>query len=532
MAVNVKTLLKKGKLTGDEVGRLMIKDLVATYKNAVEHRTLDGVLTDSEKQSLVDNLEKKEDIRRYADYKYIHDFLEKAPILFGLYQQTASISFWKLYHRLQVVYSTENEISREWRNNPKIVTQKQYDDMKRENLEGQLNNNLSPEMLLIHTVNYYLDKYKDGKRTAFNKYFTASKKQPITNPRIKENYWEDNGYYTLPDGRKSKNMSREEWHTALSEYEAYAGMKEAVDGKELTAEEILKNNQTRLEADNLNLEWTSDYTAPEDATMFDVLEYLEGFYFSEETDNKETVFEFMTDFPDLYKAIWEHITKMKGLSFLQELSKDDFTNWDLISCRLLYENNLLNFKEYFEEFCPDGFAGIAVIQSSGINTKIDENGYYKELDPYWRKNDTADYLLEEESDLVSGLLESLKYHLKYAYSVKAAVNIVGKFIAVEDVNILIDEVKEHEIEGLNMLMAHLIDAIDRGDYEANEQIRKQLQGLLLPVKIKELKPTPEAIKAAKEKFDFTTLQQGSNDFLALLAGEPSDYLEEVQKQWK
>ena len=53
MAKSIKSLLKKGKLTGAEVGRLVIADLVAAYENTRKGRTDGfGLFTPEEKQRL------------------------------------------------------------------------------------------------------------------------------------------------------------------------------------------------------------------------------------------------------------------------------------------------------------------------------------------------------------------------------------------------------------------------------------------------------------------------------------------------
>jgi len=90
---------------------------------------------------------------------------------------------------------------------PRIVTQKQYDEMKKADFEEKMTWSYSVERLILYTINYFFEQYENGKKTPFNKYFTDTKKQPITNPRIKANYWESgcNGYYQYPDGTTSKD---------------------------------------------------------------------------------------------------------------------------------------------------------------------------------------------------------------------------------------------------------------------------------------------------------------------------------------
>jgi|GEM_PF-3517455 len=102
MAIN-----KKG-FTGDEVGRLMIADLVTAYQNALQG-TEKGLLSDSEKTALVNNLQKKEDIRAYNEYKYLHDFVVTIPMRYLVSQNMAEAAFWKLYLLLTSIWRTELE---------------------------------------------------------------------------------------------------------------------------------------------------------------------------------------------------------------------------------------------------------------------------------------------------------------------------------------------------------------------------------------------------------------------------------------
>ena len=185
MATNIKNLLKKGKLTGHEVGQLMIKDLAKSYKNILENKGDEGLLTFEDKTLLVDGLKKSEDIKRYNEFRHVHEFLITAPILFSLYEKTASNAFWKTYHLLRETQQAENEYTQEKHHTPRIVTQKQYDDLKQADFNKKIGWSYSVENLLLYSVNYYFDQYKAGKKTPFDKYFTASKEQPITNPRIK-----------------------------------------------------------------------------------------------------------------------------------------------------------------------------------------------------------------------------------------------------------------------------------------------------------------------------------------------------------
>ena len=58
MSKDINQILKSGKLTGEEVGRLMIKDMIIAFKGFVKlkHKELKGLLSHDQKNALVDRL--------------------------------------------------------------------------------------------------------------------------------------------------------------------------------------------------------------------------------------------------------------------------------------------------------------------------------------------------------------------------------------------------------------------------------------------------------------------------------------------
>ena len=69
MALNaLSKLLKKKKLTGEEVGKIILLDLVNSYKGQ-------PTLTQAERDAYVDALVESKDIRAYNDYLQIYRFI-------------------------------------------------------------------------------------------------------------------------------------------------------------------------------------------------------------------------------------------------------------------------------------------------------------------------------------------------------------------------------------------------------------------------------------------------------------------------
>lgn len=526
--VDIKSLMNKKGWTGDEVGRLMITDLVTAYKNALSGQDK-SLLSDSDKSRLVHSLEKPADIKRYNEYRYVHEFLCTVPIRHNLSEQISNHYFWKLYHILRETQQAENENSR-CRFDIKIVTQQEYDRMKQADFAAKMEWGYSVELLVLHTIDYYFRLYQNGKKTPYNKHFTASKKQPITNERIKSKYWADGegGYYVLPDGRKSKDMTTEQWHAELHKLPPFCEMKgfdkfgEPIDETPST-EDILHNVKVGQNCEEVPLKWVDDLTAPADATMYDVLECLYGFYSSDEANSKAAFFELAVDYPEIYSDIWESLIKQKSLSFLKDVPKENYFDPELISCKDLYDNNVLDFKEWLEEFTPEGMSDIAVLQPSGMNYpdyRIDEKGNYKPQEPYWRKGYMSENLLLEHSEHITEWIEAYTRAVKEMYATQAAMSIIGDFIGVEDLGILIGNVNEDQIAALNNVMLSLPEDIVRYGAGENERpandVKAELKELLKPIKIKDLLPSSESLEHAKRNVDFTTVQGNGTAFIQSL----------------
>jgi len=89
MAREIQTLLKKGKLTGDEVGKLMIRDLVANYHNFLKGKEDQGLLTPAEMHTIINGLAKKEDIQRYYDYRDLCAYMVHAAKAYTIQEGSA-----------------------------------------------------------------------------------------------------------------------------------------------------------------------------------------------------------------------------------------------------------------------------------------------------------------------------------------------------------------------------------------------------------------------------------------------------------
>ncbi len=528
MAKNIKSLLKKGKLTGAEVGRLMIADLVAAYKNAMKGKA-DGLgfLSDEEKSHMVNALTGPANIKQYNAYRDIHNFLTNMPAIIQAYAMQAELYFWRLFTTALEANTAERQHEKASRS-PIIMTQKQYDELKKSDFDEKMTWEYSPEDVLIHALEYYFEKYAKEEKTPFDVYFESSKGKPITNPRIQANFYSDGGYYVLPDGRTSKEMDSNQWQAELAKIKPYSKLKalgptgEPKEG--FTPDDILNDLRVAREEGEGGfspLKWVEDNTAPDDATLFDVLEYASAHYYSEETASKKSIFEFAVDYPELYAAMIDHLASLPGLFSFKAIKKKDFFK-ESFKLEDLYANKIMGYPDLVDTFNPDGCGGgVAVLQPHALYPKhrIDDQGYYKEPTPPWQRNIVKN-LSEEKREGIEGWTLQVKQSLAECFAREKAVELVGEFISVPDVNIFItsNDGIVSKIEALNgiyeLLLSHFDDRVIMK--ELPEELLNEVKRLFTPIDIDSLRPAESAIEAARANLDYSTVQGGSEQFVATL----------------
>lgn len=502
--MNINNIIKQG-LTGEEVGKIMIKDLALMYGQILAgEKEPRNILSQAEIKALVDSIKTNKDIRDYNNYKKLFDYLKSLPLLFGINNLDAESMYWKLCNMITVLHHTET-LNDDLRFNPRIMTEKQYKELHKKAFNEIMERTISVEELIFKAIQYYLELYRKGKKTKFNKYFDKAKKEPITNNRIKNNYWleGEGGYYILPNGIKSKDLNQEEWQKELNKYPPFSEMILDLD-RELTTEELLNNMRIGQENES-PCKWIKENKAPDNATKFDVLEYAEGFYYSEETGTEETLKELKIDYPELYKDILNDLFSMKGLEFLKDIPEKKYFRSEeqegIISYKILYKNKIFDYHlidslikiNINKDNYP--YREIAVIQGKSDNT--DEKGYYKEKNILLKKEYMAEHILNEYKYIIPVMFDRIKEGVKESLVIKETVKLIAEYIDIPEIEVLVGEVTLiNNIVHLNDIMENIPDFIFR--YSGADELREKIKELLKPIKTKDLKPTPEAIKRARK----------------------------------
>ncbi len=551
---DIKTILAKGKLTGEEVGRIFLRDFVRGIEAIQSEQTPPkDKFTDAEQQIMVNNLTEPYEIRQYNTYIGIIQFLQKTAIMYTEQYKQLKYLLVSLHREIDGAKQLET-VKLLLAEAPLILTETQYNGLKKEDLESKLVKKASVASIILTATEYYFKQYQlepenleqgttdketeeIAKREAYaivkelkvNKnltpqqidelqrekpyglLFEAYKKQPLTNPEFKKNYWQEgvNGHYETPDGERSDKLSRGEWVKEIGKWHAK---------EDETGEDYIK--------------WVNDSReAPPDATKHNILEFL-GNYFNVgrvdfEDITKDDLETFKKDYPDIYEAILTELKGIKGLG-ISDIKAEDYTK-PLISYKTLYDLDLAYYKEFFVFNPKDGSSFIASFISIIPDEEIKHWGKWKK-DRYLDKEGNykyqfADHEKQELTEMLPLYLERARQHLQYLLAIQEIYAILGEQLGEEsisdlatDKNYIFEETGEvaekrkalgipntgflykfieivnEDLEEFKHLLRKTSPVIDK---ETIKEIHEAVNALEL-IKIKELKPTREAVSKVKE----------------------------------
>jgi len=218
-------ILNKNCWTGAELGKLLFTVMADLYQ-----QNLDGVenptplVSFDQLRSMVKTIEIPAEGRIFNGYNDIYSWLCVVNPFANSQEQQFNLRYRTLANYLHTAIMAEdayNYVSKL----PVIMTREQLKQTKAERIQDFLYPEGTPRieyvvMLMLWGIKYYalqLEEDPDAQNplTEIKKLY---QKQKVTSPIVLKGYNEavDNGYYTLPDGRRSDQMSKEEWQKTIS----------------------------------------------------------------------------------------------------------------------------------------------------------------------------------------------------------------------------------------------------------------------------------------------------------------------------
>lgn len=361
-------LLKKKSWTGKEVGKLLIASMLNDIKQlGQKEKTL--LFSQSDFEKIESSITSDKDYITYGVYRDLYtSIIDSFNRGQSLYQQFYN-GFHRLLFELRETQNTDTAQANMDRT-PLIMTDSQYKRLKEKAVKTLSGYKESFCSLIFGCLNSFLgseESYTKKEAPAIWEALEATKKIPATGNRFLPLYNATyrNGYYSLPDGRRSDQMTSEEWDKTLQE-EFLKNHKLFINGEPATAKETIKEynesrriksyelffkganairefvlERTKKELDgtdeeiekaindvtesNIHLnpkaeqivealdfsphtKWHTYEEPPEDLTLYDLLElYHEEYLGTFKSDEKETLKHLKEDIPNLYDALKNYI---------------------------------------------------------------------------------------------------------------------------------------------------------------------------------------------------------------------------------
>lgn len=241
----LKNLLKKKGWTGKEVGQLLIASMLNDIKQQGQGEKT-PLFSQSDFEKMESSLTSDRDYISYGVYRDLYSsIIDSFNRGQGLYQQFYN-GFSRLFTELREVENADNA-QKSIDDTPLIMTESQYKRLEAEAVQTLRGYKESYYSLLFYILEKFLDAGDEAPepiRTAIE----ATKKIPAEKITFSRSYNEQmgEGYYTLPDGRRSDQLTSEEWQKALMDY-FLSRHKLTINGEPATAEETVQHyNQNRL----------------------------------------------------------------------------------------------------------------------------------------------------------------------------------------------------------------------------------------------------------------------------------------------
>ena len=578
--MDIKRLLNKKGWTGRELGILELTNMAVLFRQAIEGQEPKPLVGQAQLRKMINTITDRQQGLVYNGYISIHEWLS---IRYNIAQTQLQQA--QLQYRTLVGYITDatlaEDVYRYIEQLPAIMTQKQYEDTKARSIEERFKDEDGEELysnvfnLVERAISFYLKQLqrepnKPNPLKAIRKKYVS---QPVKSEYIRSRWNEitGEGYYTIEDGsgRRSDQMTSEEWHAALAPppMEPHQKTQQRIE-RTVARARVIYNGGTEKDADKAQEEndrqrgltvpcqWHYYEDPPEELTKWDIIEQellLElypadldgsGDAYSE-SNYTASMEDFVAEFRELVTTILKDIAKKhptEGASLPQLPVKEWLTTgW---SWRDLYKLDFYGEREQAEADISvfDGnkralFNGVAILRASDLidrSPRIDERGYYVEPDiSPTLSNFTLEAFFTEAEDYADNieivetarqtLIESY-YHLK-GYNL--TLELIARFYEVPEMTVFQMDTDgiEDKIRAFNELVPILYKKIldtDYGDKELQAKKLQVLKELFQPIDYEAIAIPAENVEQAEELLkDFAAFKPENADrFNSLLCVLP------------
>lgn len=499
---DIDRLMKKKKLTGAEIGKIMVKEMTNNYNQYIENPGVKptGIITIAQREALVDSIDTEKDLKDYQNYRLAVEYFNVENPLLSMYIEQIHKDFLMLSKELNDFITAEERYAQLYYY-PRIMTQKQYNEIRKKNLTEYLKESLSAEELFFTAVNKEIAKYRKGKHTELKKLFNKAEETPLQNKRIQAEYWKKRGSFKVLGKYIDYDFKPDESFEII------------IEQLSLCLKEAIKDRKKEL--------GLIPSSAPEDTTAWDVLEYAEGFYSSYKNDTTELFSEFIADYPKIYKEIMKRLREIPLLKDIPEGNNNEFFNEDLYPMLGIYENNILGYKDSFFNniITADGTPGVAILQPDPVKGE-----YTKTFGDLFRFNLAEHFIKAHKKTLIENLF-TYTWNIKKVIAIRKTVEIVADFIGIPEAAIGPDYDPVF-IDRINLLLLNatvILKDLKRWEgFDGEmpvEEIREALKSTFTEIKEEDLELDPKNVELAKSLMNWDYLRGRMDEITDIIQGD-------------
>lgn len=429
MSVDIKRLLNKKGWTGREVGQALLLNLTDRYEQTLKGTPdPEPLFTQDQISQMMQTIVDPVEGAIYNRHVGLHHWLMQYHAVANAFLQQLQGDINALVATINTATAAEEELLL-YQQLPVIMTQKQYDEYVTGQIEKQLKDKSGEDRqyTAVQMVSFVLS-YLVGELAAHPKKANPLKGirkkyllEKITDPHVLNvcNKVFNRGYYLFPDGRRSDQMSDEEWEKAILTPEVLQALKDMEKNGDIfapagnresspaeMATEYLKDKKQiwkymcREDADFsfLPCSWTLCEEPLEDLCKWDIIEeiteagdYYPALFSEGESDAVvylEELRAFKKEFAEAVDVALKIIDK-KLKAPISRLPEEEWSSTQY-SMRHLYEIDFPGMRDMIEDsffIFGDNIRaltnGIAILQANDFPEMcseriLDENGYYIE----------------------------------------------------------------------------------------------------------------------------------------------------------
>ena len=549
MTINVKSVVRKMRPSGEEVGKALILSLIYTYKEQLAGRGSMKTLFSAEDLGRMVNSLNEADMEVYSRYEGLNNWTLANYASAGAMYLQADANIQKLVGIIMTAVAAESAFCA-MEKMPVIMMAPQYEkfiDEQREKVFASWpDENLF--QLVGNAVEYHTRMLREqpdacwGKMAGFRKLYSEAKPaSPII--RMQYNEAAGKGHWELSDGTRSdKVKSKEEWMLASFKPKYRGRLRELLKTDSLDDSmsklAFMLNEEEHPDADPdiikyyvvqdyfLPSKWVCDTDIPEETSKWDTIENisLKRYYTSlrdpecmTDEDFVREAKDFRKEFPEMVEAILEQASELLE----EDLVSLPVTEWinKKWTVKHLYEKNIYGYRR--EVNAPQNLfhgnpqamaSGIAVMANPGTDTKINEAGNYVPVDmgsknllgrsigleQYIGNDEQTKKNIQELEGCYRDILAGYRFVLAY----DTACDMIAKHINISEFCVFkqhSDQLTE-KIKKLIALVPMLYVKITHINYTNEEVKRQKLQVLMdyfKPLDIRGAAPTKKNIERAE-----------------------------------